>query len=283
MKVAVVGSGAWGTALAIRLCKNGHDVTMWTFETELIEEMETTRRNPRLPDAELPEELKISGEYGCVSGCAMVVVAAPSFPIRSVSRGIAPYLDENAVVVSVTKGIEKGTLLRMSEVVQQETGHTVVALTGPSHAEEVALDIPTACLSASENKELAVIMGNKLGYWYCLNSIKFDDNISSGNFNVKCFFENIGSAPAYKKFDLKFKLVGESSEYETTANNFDNRLFMPHTITVCDYNLDFGRIEKGSYVLKMSMLLGDTPIKLAISDDIIDQNGYVELCNIEIK
>ena len=155
MKVAVVGSGAWGTALAIRLCKNGHDVTLWTFETELISQMETTRRNPRLPGAELPEELKISGDYGCVAGCAMVVVAAPSFPIRSVSRGIAPHLDENAVVVSVTKGIEKGSLLRMSEVVAQETGREVVVLTGPSHAEEVALNVPTACLSACADKAKA--------------------------------------------------------------------------------------------------------------------------------
>ena len=155
MKVAVVGSGAWGTALAIRLCKNGHDVTMWTFETELIEEMETTRRNPRLPAAQLPEGMKISGDYACVSGCSMVVVAAPSFPIRSVSRGIAPYLDEDAVVVSVTKGIEKGTLLRMSEVVAQETGREVVVLTGPSHAEEVALNVPTACLSACADRAKA--------------------------------------------------------------------------------------------------------------------------------
>ena len=155
MKAAVVGSGAWGTALAIRLCKNGHDVTMWTFETELIEEMESTRCNPRLPGARLPEGLKISGDYACVSGCELVVVAAPSFPIRAVSRGIAPYIDENAVVVSVTKGIEKGSLLRMSEVVAQETGREVVVLTGPSHAEEVALDVPTACLSACADKAKA--------------------------------------------------------------------------------------------------------------------------------
>jgi glycerol-3-phosphate dehydrogenase (NAD(P)+) len=155
MKAAVVGSGAWGTALAIRLCKNGHDVTMWTFETELIEEMETTRRNPRLPGAILPEGLKISGDYACVSGCELVVVAAPSFPIRAVSRGVAPYIDEKAVVVSVTKGIEKGSLLRMSEVVAQEIGRDVVVLTGPSHAEEVALDVPTACLSACADKTKA--------------------------------------------------------------------------------------------------------------------------------
>ena len=68
MKATVVGSGAWGTALAIRLCKNGHDVTMWTFEKDLIEEMEQTRRNPRLPGASLPEGLKISGDYACVRG-----------------------------------------------------------------------------------------------------------------------------------------------------------------------------------------------------------------------
>ena len=155
MKVAVVGSGAWGTALAIRLCKNGHDVTMWTFEKELIPQMEQERMNIRLPGVKLPENLKISPDYACVAGCKLVVVAAPSFPIRSVSRGVAPYLDEDAVVVSVTKGIEQGTLMRMSEVVAQETGRKVVVLTGPSHAEEVAMDVPTGCLSACEDKALA--------------------------------------------------------------------------------------------------------------------------------
>ena len=155
MKIAVVGSGAWGTALAIRLHKNGHDVTIWTFEKELIEEMNTTRRNPRLPGAVLPEGMKISPDYSCVTGCPLVVMASPSFPIRSVCRGIAPYLDENAVVVSVTKGIENGTLLRMSQVVEEETKRNVVVLTGPSHAEEVALDVPTGCLAACENKDLA--------------------------------------------------------------------------------------------------------------------------------
>ena len=155
MKVSVVGSGAWGTALAIRLHKNGHDVTMWTFETNLIEEMETTRRNPRLPGAVLPEGLKICGDYACVSGSRLVVIASPSFPMRSVCRGVAPYLDEDAVVVSVTKGIEDGTCKRMSEIVAEETGKKVVVLCGPSHAEEVSLDIPTGLLSACEDQALA--------------------------------------------------------------------------------------------------------------------------------
>ena len=83
MKIAVIGSGAWGTALAIRLCKNGHDVTLWTFEKELIPQMTQQRLNPRLPGAVLPESLKISDDYACASGCPLVVMASPSFPIRS--------------------------------------------------------------------------------------------------------------------------------------------------------------------------------------------------------
>lgn len=155
MKVAVVGSGAWGTALAIRLCKNGHDVTMWTFSKDQIPEMQATRRNPRLPDAVLPPELRISGEFDCVRGCKMVVLASPSFSARAVSRGVAPYIDHDAVVVSVTKGLEDGTHLRMSEVVAQETGREVVALIGPSHAEEVSADVPTGLLAANQNQALA--------------------------------------------------------------------------------------------------------------------------------
>ena len=158
MKAVVVGSGAWGTALAIRLCKNNHDVTMWTFEKDRIPQMEATRRNHRLPSAVLPEGLKISSDYACVKGCKLVVMASPSFPIRSVCRGIAPYLDQDALMVSVTKGIEKDTLLRMSEVVEQETNRPVVVLTGPSHAEEVALDVPTGCLAASRDKAQAELV-----------------------------------------------------------------------------------------------------------------------------
>ena len=155
MRIAVVGSGAWGTALAIRLHKNGHEVTVWTYETELIPQMEETRFNPRLPGAILPEGLKITGNYACVSGCPLVVMASPSFPLRSVCRGIAPHLDENAVIVSVTKGIENGTGMRMSQVIEEETGKAVVVLTGPTHAEEVSQDIPTGILAASTDKALA--------------------------------------------------------------------------------------------------------------------------------
>lgn len=155
MKAVVVGSGAWGTALAIRLCLNGHDVTMWTYDADLIPEMEATRRNPRLPNAVLPENLRISSDYACARGCQLVVIASPSFPLRSVSRGVAPYIDDDAVVVSVTKGLEQDTHLRMSQVVAQETGKDVVALTGPSHAEEVSINMPTGLVAASADQAKA--------------------------------------------------------------------------------------------------------------------------------
>lgn len=155
MKAVVVGSGAWGTALAIQLHKNGHHVTLWTHRESAAEQMRQTHRNPRLPVAVLPEDLCITADCSCVSGCKLVVMATPSVPLRSVSRTIAPYIDKDAVVVSVTKGLEQGSHLRMSQVVSQETGKDVVVLTGPSHAEEVAVGIPTGLVAASADQNLA--------------------------------------------------------------------------------------------------------------------------------
>lgn len=155
MKTAVIGSGAWGTALALCLQRNGHDVTIWTFEKELIDQIRTTRENPRLPGVKLPEGIQISGDYACAEDCALVVIASPSFPMRSVCRGVAPHIAKDAVVVSVTKGIEQDSCLRMSQIVEQETGKEVVVLCGPSHAEEVAQNLPTGCLAACQNRELA--------------------------------------------------------------------------------------------------------------------------------
>lgn len=155
MKTAVVGDGAWGTALALLLCKKGHDTTLWCHRPEKAGLMLASRVNPRLEGVTLPLELSITADPACVRGCGMVVIASPSFPIRQVCGAVAPFLDSDAVMVSVTKGIEFGTLLRMSQVVAQETGRDVAALSGPCHAEEVAREIPTGCLAASENREIA--------------------------------------------------------------------------------------------------------------------------------
>lgn len=158
MKITVVGSGAWGTALAISLCKNGHNVALWARSAEKAEQIKNTRHNPRLPEIVLPDELDISADPVCVAGSKLVVIASPSHAIRQVCRQVAEYLDKDAVMVSVTKGIEPGTLLRMSQVVEEETARPVVVLTGPSHAEELAQCMPTGCVAASMNQKNAELV-----------------------------------------------------------------------------------------------------------------------------
>ena len=158
MKAAVVGSGGWGTALALCLLRNGHETLLWSHSRQKAEEMEKTRQNKMLPGVLLPENLQIAWDPTSVAGHPLVVIACPSVHIRSVCRQVAPFLDENAVLVSVTKGIEPGSLLRMSQIVREETHREVAVLTGPSHAEEVAKNIPTACVAASENQALAELV-----------------------------------------------------------------------------------------------------------------------------
>lgn len=155
MKAAVIGSGGWGTALAMRLLANGHETVLWSHNAQKAAEMAVDRENPMLPGVRLPDSLAITPDARCAAGRELVVIAAPSFAIRPVCAQVAPYLAENAVLVSATKGIEAGSLLRMSEVLEEITGKTVVALTGPSHAEEVARSRPTGCLAASVSRVLA--------------------------------------------------------------------------------------------------------------------------------
>ena len=155
MKAAVIGSGGWGTALALILNRNGFETVLWSHNREKAAQMRQTHENPMLPGIRLPDGLRITGDDRCVEGCGLVVIASPSVHIRGVCRRVALYLEENAVMVSVTKGIEPDTFLRMSQIVREETHRSVVALTGPSHAEEVARQIPTGCLAACADKALA--------------------------------------------------------------------------------------------------------------------------------
>ena len=106
MNITVAGSGGWGTALAIHLCKNGHEVTLWSHNPEKARAMEESRENPMLPGIPLPRELALSGDLASVAGRELVVLASPSFPFRSVCKTLAPHLDPGTLLVSVAKGIE---------------------------------------------------------------------------------------------------------------------------------------------------------------------------------
>ena len=151
--IGVLGAGSWGTALAVHLARVGHDVRVWARDAALVHDMRVRRANAvYLPDVTLPDSLSVTGaiEEG-LAGTRLVVTAVPSLGCRSVMRAAAPHIMPRATIVSAAKGLEAGTLLRMSEVVAQELGseRPVVVLSGPSFALEVAQQLPTAVLAAS--------------------------------------------------------------------------------------------------------------------------------------
>ena len=155
MKIAVIGSGGWGTALAILLHDNGHQITLWSYDRKESENLASTRENPFLKGIAIPADITCTWDPACVKGKDMVIMATPSFAVRSTATAIKPHLDEQTVLVSVTKGIESGTGKRMSEITAEVTGKTVAVLSGPSHAEEVGKGVPTGCVAACSDKTIA--------------------------------------------------------------------------------------------------------------------------------
>lgn len=155
MNIAVVGSGGWGTALSLLLYENKHRITLCSYSEKESANLRNTLENPFLPGVPLPADFTYTADASCVANKDMVVVAPPSFAVRATAERIKPYLTENTVLVSVTKGIEADTGMRMSEIIETVTGKTVVALSGPSHAEEVSRGIPTGVVSACRDLELA--------------------------------------------------------------------------------------------------------------------------------
>jgi len=155
MIITVLGSGAWGTALANLLCDNGHTVTLWARSENNAREMIRTRCNPRLDSVRLHENLQIHWDVSCVKDSEMVVFAVPSYAIRRTAAMVRNLLRGDALLVSVTKGIEPETGLRMTEILTEVTGLPAAALSGPSHAEEVARGIPTGCVAACADSAAA--------------------------------------------------------------------------------------------------------------------------------
>lgn len=161
-RVAVIGAGGWGTALAALLAKKGCDVVLWARRPELAKEISTRHENETyLPGVTLPLNLEVSSDMTeALSGREAVVLAVPSQEVRAIVRQLAPLLHTPLpVMISASKGLEKGSLLRMSEVIQSELPQGrkchVVSLSGPNHAEEVGRDIPSASVAAHPHKEVA--------------------------------------------------------------------------------------------------------------------------------
>ena len=157
MKITVLGSGAWGTALALLLLENGNDVTLWSYTEEESSVLREKRENPMLKGVPLPEEMKFSTDMACVKDCGLVVMATPSFAVRPTAAKLKELADPGTIIVSVSKGIEKNTSLRLSQAIEEEIQGKcpVVVLSGPSHAEEVGRHIPTGVVAAADTLEIA--------------------------------------------------------------------------------------------------------------------------------
>ena len=152
MKTVVLGSGGWGTALSLVLHRNGHPVTLWSHVPEKAAYMERARENPRLEGVPLPPELRLTADMACLTEAELVVVAVPSYAVRETAHAAAPLLRPDTLLVTAAKGIERDTPLRMSQILEQETGGAfpIAALSGPSHAEEVGRHIPTGVVAAAD-------------------------------------------------------------------------------------------------------------------------------------
>jgi glycerol-3-phosphate dehydrogenase (NAD(P)+) len=143
----IVGAGSWGTALAILLHENGLPITVWGHSAEHIAQVAATHKNAAyLPGITLPESLRFTAELDDLAVCDLILFVTPSKAVREMaSRLSTTALPQGAVLLSCTKGVERGTGLRMSEILAESFPHNVVAvLSGPGHAEEVARKMPTA-------------------------------------------------------------------------------------------------------------------------------------------
>ena len=137
-KVSVIGAGSWGSALAVLLANNGHEVTLWSHDSKEIEMLQKEReQKDKLPGVKLPENIKVSADLEeTLTGRDVIVMAVPSPVVRSMATRMAPYIKEGQVIVNVAKGIEDETYKTLTEIIEEEIpGAVVCVLSGPSHAE----------------------------------------------------------------------------------------------------------------------------------------------------
>ena len=166
MKIGVIGAGTWGVALARMLTNSNHDVIIWSAIESEIDELSSTRKHKNLPGMVIPEATKFTKTLEkAITGMDIVLMAVPSPFVRGTTAKLAGYITDGQIIVDVAKGIEKETLFTMTDIIRDELSkHSaakdvkLVALSGPTHAEEVAKDLPTTIVSACEDQKAALIV-----------------------------------------------------------------------------------------------------------------------------
>ncbi len=161
MKISVLGSGSWGTALALVLNKNKHQVTLWSFFENEIKELDEKRESRLLPGIKIPGEIKMTSSLeNAIQEAEMLVIAVPSHVVRSTVESLKKF-NNLPLIVNVAKGFDEENDKRLSEIIKRELNtDKVVVLSGPTHAEEVAREIPTTIVAACEKEAYAELVQN---------------------------------------------------------------------------------------------------------------------------
>ncbi|MGN0674402.1 MAG: NAD(P)H-dependent glycerol-3-phosphate dehydrogenase [Oscillospiraceae bacterium] len=151
----ILGMGGFGLSLAVMLNNFGHNVTVWSAFKQEIEDIRRDGENKqKLPGVKISDEIQLTDDISSVKNAEIVIFGIPTKKVREVAKKAAPYISPNTVVVNTGKGLEEGSLKRMSEVLEEELPDSpIVVLSGPSHAEEVALGMPTTVVAASKDKK----------------------------------------------------------------------------------------------------------------------------------
>lgn len=156
-KVGFIGGGSFGTALAMQLAKKGDEVVIYDRDSEVCEDINKNRKNDKyIKGLSIPENVKATLNIEeAIKDVKYLVLAVPSHVIRSIAKNISGKIDKDVIVISIAKGIEPETNKRLSEVIEEELNNPVVILSGPSHAEEVAIELPTTLVSTSNDMKYA--------------------------------------------------------------------------------------------------------------------------------
>lgn len=210
-KISILGTGSWGSAVAELLTQNGHNVTMWQRDTQKVNVMSAERKHPFIDDLTFSKKITFTSLMeAALDGAQIIVIAVPSHSVREIVASANGFINDNAIIVNLAKGLETNSLLTMSAVIGEEIKRKsvpIVSLYGPSHAEEVVQKIPTTLVAASVNENsskkvqqifssnvLRVYTNNDIIGVECGGSLKNVIAIAAGICDGICFGDNTKAA-----------------------------------------------------------------------------------------
>ncbi|MDR1260405.1 MAG: NAD(P)-dependent glycerol-3-phosphate dehydrogenase [Oscillospiraceae bacterium] len=175
--ISIMGAGSFGLALAVTLNKAGHNITVWSFAEKEKQTILQERENKiRLPGIRISENINITTDFKDISKADLILISVPSTAVREVARNLKQHITSKTIVANMSKGIEKGSLKGLSAVISEELLGDVVVVHGPSHAEELARDVPTsmvaACINLETAKKVQILMQSKTVNVYISNDVK---------------------------------------------------------------------------------------------------------------